>query len=394
MNKSLFLFSTIALLAACTQPESKVKMQVKSAIHDNLAAKTLGDWHSSESHPERLFAQWNAGLISGDIKSSDVCDVLKSTEVEKLTLFEEEVRSKGNETLLKDCRTDLIERLEKYWKDQRDVLNKGTTSTSDSTEEEGATPVDISGEIFVEQNDILKIGKRKFADNIQYRDTSEGYYALTADVKPKEVLLTFDDGPHPQYTQMILDAMEERNAKALFFHQGRAVRANPEMVRKVARAGHSVGTHSTTHLCLPAKQRCKSNNGKMLTHQEAINEIRGGHQAVYNVLGWVDPFFRFPFGESSTELKQYLAENGVGEFYWSVDSEDWKTKSPQAVIDDTMAQLRKRGRGNLLFHDVQRRTAEALPKLLETLMNEGYSVVLLKSADDSIRYNSPLVNLN
>jgi peptidoglycan/xylan/chitin deacetylase (PgdA/CDA1 family) len=141
-----------------------------------------------------------------------------------------------------------------------------------------------------------------------------------------------------------------------------------------------------------------ANDGKILTYEEGVAEIQGGHQAIYDVLGWVDPFFRFPYGEASLELKDYLRKHSTGEFLWNVDSEDWKNKldngspnTPQTVVDNVIAQLKPRGRGIILFHDIQRRTAEALPLMLKRLKEEGYQPVLLQPKDLQSRFTSKIV---
>jgi len=146
-----------------------------------------------------------------------------------------------------------------------------------------------------------------------------------------------------------------------------------------------------THACLGTRIICYNNNGRYLSFDEAVEEIKGGHQAVYDVLGWVDPFFRFPYGEISPELRSYLQTNSVGEFYWAIDSEDWKSQPNQGMIDNVLRQLELRKRGVILFHDIQRKTAESLPQILKELYNRGYSPVLLQAADPEARFNSKIV---
>lgn len=394
-------------LAACSPKPTEVDQQVTLSVADNEAAKSVSDWHSSPNHPERLFSDWNRKFIAKELTSAQVCAALQRMSTVDLTLYEEQIRFAGNQALLKDCSSALVDGLDNYWAKEREKLNiddlkekmKTSPKSSDSLDEVEDLGDDRKSDQGYESNSdgsgrsVRNRNRDKFEDITVVRDTSKGYYAVSADLAPKQVLLTFDDGPHGQYTDMILKALDRVNAKALFFHKGQNSKAMPQIVRRVARDGHSVGSHSNTHACLPMKKRCESNNGRMLTHEQAKAEIRMGHQAVQDALGWVDPFFRFPYGESSPELKKYLAENGVGEFFWSVDSNDWRNKSPEQVVIDVMTDLRKQtSRGaNLLFHDVQRRTAEAMPALLELLLAEGYDVVLLQPKDLEVRYNSQLV---
>lgn len=371
MKKSLLVLAALPLLAACTPKSKAISMDLQGSVAANAAATSESDWHSSAQTPEKIFANWNALLIQRKLTSNDVCVALSQVNDKDLALFEDELRAPRNVTLLSGCQEQVIARLDNYWTTQRTSLQTNTVNLG------------------ADSNSF------KFADNVQYRDTSAGYFALSGDVAQKEVVLTFDDGPSAQYTPVILQALAQVNAKAIFFEMGIHVKQYPEMTKMVAAGGHSIGGHSITHRCLANKAICqRSNGGHMLSFEEAVEEISGSLQDIYNVLGWVDPFFRFPYGESSPELKQYLQDNGIGEFYWSIDSEDWKSKPPQQVIDDVMAQLHQRNRGIILFHDIQHRTAEALPQFLQTLHNEGYQPVLLKPMHDQDRYNVKSVHLN
>lgn len=350
------------VLAACTPPSPfEVRQDINRALEDNQKAKTQTEWQNSDSNPESLFQRWK--MTNTDPKV--VCQVLLEKTGQDLALFEEEIKAKENAELVASCRPELEAKLEKYWQMEKIKLRLSTITPLAKT-------------------------SFKFPDNVQTRDVSEGYKAVSGDLHPKELVLTFDDGPHPQYTSRILTALNEVNAKAIFFAQGKNVGPNTAILRQVGQSGHAIGSHSWDHKCLPAKGICARNNGRMLSYTEAIAEIRDGHKAVLKALGWVDPFFRFPYGESSTELKRFLIENSTGEFYWSIDSEDWKNRSPADMLSFTMSQVERQGRGIILMHDVQRKTAEALPDLLKRLYFKGYSIVLLQSANPEDRFHSKL----
>ncbi|MBO9666061.1 MAG: polysaccharide deacetylase family protein [Bdellovibrio sp.] len=358
--QALLVISSVWALTACSGGTGHVYTELKNSVSDNENAATMSDWHLSESHPEKVFARWNEEMIRKQITGDEVCDALNQLTDDELTLFEEEIKSKTNAGLVNSCKEDLEDRLENHWQAER----AGLTANLDN---------------FVAENASATVNQVKFADAVQYRDTSNGYYAVSADMGPKQVLLTFDDGPSGAYTQSILNTLAKANVKAIFFQMGKSIKANPDMVKAVAAGGHSIGGHSMTHSCLGSRTICKNNNGgHLFSTKEAWAEIVGSLNAVQKIIGWVDPFFRFPYGESSPELKARLASKGIGEFYWSIDSEDWKKKPSQAVVDDVMKQLKARGKGNILMHDIQRKTAEALPELLRQLYNNGYQPVLLK----------------
>lgn len=365
-----FVIIAAGTLVACG---NQVSHSVRKAVDDNKNAKTSLEWDQSEANPEILFPQWQEEFMRDSSKreelKKDVCEALHEIEARELTLFENEIRKEQNRALLADCKTDLLAKIEAYYDVERSGLGAATNAI----------------------RPVTSTNNFKFADNVQKRDTTNGYRAVTGDIARKEVILTFDDGPSNLYTEAILQALREVNAKVIFFHQGKNVRLNPAIVKKVAADGHSIGSHSITHSCLGPSAACRRFNGRNLSYDEAVAEIRGGHQAIYDTLGWVDPFFRFPFGETSAELRHFVKTQSTGEFMWNVDSEDWKAHALQTVLDNTIRQIESLGKGLVLFHDVQRKTAEIMPQFLRELYIRGYSVVLLQPADLNVRYNSKLV---
>jgi len=355
---SILVISSVWVLAACSNGGSEqVYSEMKESLQANAESKTITEWHLSDSNPEKAFARWNEDLIAKKTTSKDVCEAMAGLSDQELPLFEEEIRKPVNAALVAECKDTLISRLEDHWESERSNLTVNVDNFADELADTGF----------------------KFATNVQYRDTSNGYYAVAGDVGPKQVVLTFDDGPSEIHTPSILATLKKVNAKAIFFAMGKNVKAHPEMTKRVAQDGHSLGGHSMTHSCLGNRTICKNNNGgHLFSTSEAVAEITGSLNAIKKAAGWVDPFFRFPYGESSPALKQYLRTAGIGEFFWSIDSEDWKNKTPQKLITDVMTQLKARGKGVILFHDIQRKTAEALPEILRQLYKNGYQPVLLK----------------
>ncbi len=352
---------------------SSIGRSVQQAVSDNQNAQSLLEWEKSDSNPEVLFSKWQQDFMMDSSQrenlKKDLCGELTVLDGQSLTIFENEIRHENNRALLSSCKDDLLSKIETHYALERRQLSVPVNALKASA----------SGNNF------------QFQPNVQKRDTSNGYFAVFGDVARKEVILTFDDGPSGEYTASILRSLKEVNAKAIFFHMAKNVRANPDAVKQVAADGHAIGSHSITHTCLGTSNACRRKNGRILTFDEAVAEIKGGHQAIHDILGWVDPFFRFPYGETSVELKNYLKMNSTGEFFWSIDSEDWKAQPNETMLRNTLARLDEKGRGIVLFHDIQRRTAEVMPQFLRELYTRGYSVVLLQSADPMARYNSKLV---
>jgi peptidoglycan/xylan/chitin deacetylase (PgdA/CDA1 family) len=190
-------------------------------------------------------------------------------------------------------------------------------------------------------------------------------------LEPGEVVLTFDDGPWPGNTPAVLAALAAQCVKATFFPIGQHASWHPEILRQVVANGHTVGSHSWSHVNLAKKSLA-----------EAKDEIENGISAVAIAAGRpLAPFFRFPGLSQTPELIAYLAERNIGIFSIDLDSFDFKLKNPEKVIASVMTKLDKRGRGIVLMHDFQRSTAVALPELLLQLKAKGFKVVHLKARD-------------
>ncbi len=193
----------------------------------------------------------------------------------------------------------------------------------------------------------------------------ESQYPGKNPLQDREVILTFDDGPHKTLTPVVLDALDYHCTKATFFMVGQRALSYPEMVRAVARRGHTVGTHTWTHQDL-AK----------IEPDAAKTEIELGISAVQKALGSpAAPFFRFPYLSHPKEMTAHLRSRNTAIFSIDVDSLDFKTRSSTAVIRKVMSGLEKHGRGIILFHDIQPSTAGALKALLSELKDKGYRVV-------------------
>jgi peptidoglycan/xylan/chitin deacetylase (PgdA/CDA1 family) len=194
-------------------------------------------------------------------------------------------------------------------------------------------------------------------------------YAETLPLQDHEVVLTFDDGPLPRNSNQILAILASQCVKATFFTVGRQARENPEGVRKLREAGHTIATHSQNHPL--------SMNKMSIEH--ARQEIDDGIASVTAALGdhadAVAPFFRIPGLLRAEQVEDYLASQGIQT--WSADfpADDWRHISSSKVYDLAMKRLEAKGKGILLLHDIQARTVAALPRILHELKVRGYRIV-------------------
>ncbi|PWE76034.1 oligosaccharide deacetylase [Bradyrhizobium sp. SUTN9-2] len=188
----------------------------------------------------------------------------------------------------------------------------------------------------------------------------------------KEVVLTFDDGPWPVNTPTVLKALADECTKGLFFSVGKHATYHPEILKQVLAQGHTVGTHTWSHVNL---------NSKKLTEQQVKDEVEKGFSAVKFALGTNPaPFFRFPQLQHNPAMVSYFGTRNVAMFSTEIDSFDFrKGATPEKIVETVMTRLDKLGKGIILMHDFQKNTGLALPTLLARLKAGGYKVVQMKA---------------
>src|SRR5215472_5672580 len=195
-------------------------------------------------------------------------------------------------------------------------------------------------------------------------------------LRDHEVVLTFDDGPWTT-TPAVLKALADQCVRAVFFSIGKHATYYPEILRQVAAAGHSVGSHTWSHADLQAVVQKNP--------QEAVDEIEKGLSAVHWALQGTPhaPFFRFPALRHPPEMVTYLGKRNIGIFSCDFDSFDFKIHKPEQVVSSVMSKLAKHGKGIILMHDFQKATSMAVPTILAQLKAGGYKVVHMVPKDDA-----------
>jgi len=221
----------------------------------------------------------------------------------------------------------------------------------------------VSRIIAVDPRDHTRIGTMQYQETLPLAD--------------HEVVITFDDGPSPKYTNRILDALASECVKATFLMVGEMAKAHPDDVRRVVAEGHTIGTHSFSH---PFTFR-------RMTEQQAGKEIDAGIDAVQIALGdpkELAPFFRVPGFLTAKPTEAALAARGL--MTWSADfpADDWKNISSAEIVKRAMSRLEAKGRGILLLHDIHERTVEALPIILNELKAHGYHIVHVVPATSQV----------
>ena len=175
----------------------------------------------------------------------------------------------------------------------------------------------------------------------------------------KYVALTFDDGPSPRCTPQLLDGLKERGVRATFFVVGCQVVKDPDIVIRMAAEGHQVGNHSYDH-----KELDKLSCG------EAAEDMRRNNDLLCQLLGEGDYWVRPPYGLCTDREAAALSVPLVN---WSVDTEDWKSKDADKILDIIYRQVSD---GDIvLLHDRYQNTVDAVLRAVPHLQEQGYVFV-------------------
>lgn len=365
----------------------QIQLDVDAAIAES---QTTGyeEWLTSEFNPSRIFAKLKKQNDPQLQKA--LCDKLMSLDKKSLLVFKEVIYESGNDAQLGDCRiaiktkyNDIAIELNRQFQDlgyarfQLESLNKSKPIIDWGTS-----------------------GAPQFETELQFRnfDPEKGYLAITGDVEEKQVVLTFDDGPSPEYTPMILQALKETNVKAMFFQCGnrveyqafdqknRLIEIGKNLARSVRDAGHVIGNHSYNHPNMGDINKCTSDScrSKTVTVEQAKAQILRTKNILESALEMVVPFFRFPFGAHQPALDQFLIQQKMSSIFWNMDSLDWRSGSTEMdVLNRALVTLEKNQRGIILFHDIHEQTAKAIPQFLVELKARGFTPVVLQMTDSN-----------
>jgi peptidoglycan/xylan/chitin deacetylase (PgdA/CDA1 family) len=189
-----------------------------------------------------------------------------------------------------------------------------------------------------------------------------------AAVHRREISLTFDDGPDPEVTPRVLELLDRYQAKASFFCIGEKAAAFPDLVKEIARRGHSVENHSHRHLATFAFFGISGLRREVDSAQETVAEI----------IGRAPAFFRAPAGFRSPFLDPVLVSRGLRYVSWTRRGFDAVSVDPRRILGRLTRGL---AAGDvLLMHDSAPVVLKVLPALLEQVSARGLKAVSLVSA--------------
>lgn len=175
----------------------------------------------------------------------------------------------------------------------------------------------------------------------------------------RKIALTFDDGPHPQWTPRLLDGLRERDVQATFFLIGMYAAQYPQIVERMDREGHLIGNHTYHHVRLDQEDA-----------KEMRREIRDTDQAIYLITGKHTDYVRPPFGVWNEELGE---EMEVLPILWTIDPLDWTTQDVGGIVEKVVTQAQDGAM--ILLHDCYGSSVEAALEIVDILKGQGFSFV-------------------
>ncbi len=201
--------------------------------------------------------------------------------------------------------------------------------------------------------DLLLFGLfilRKEADVIQ----TESAYA-----NKKMVALTFDDGPHPRYTEQLLDGLKEKDVVATFFVTGQNAVKNPEILKRMKKEGHLVGNHTYSHIQLTG-----------VNEEKFKKEILDTNQVIFDVTKSEVNYIRPPYGAWK---KKFEKELNMIPVLWTVDTRDWCSTDVSGIVNRGTKKIKEND--IILMHDYYDTSVKAALKIIDKLQEEGFTFV-------------------
>ncbi len=193
----------------------------------------------------------------------------------------------------------------------------------------------------------------------EYIQTVSQEVSACQDMDCKKIALTFDDGPHPYYTEQLLDGLKERGVRATFFVTGEHAELHPDIIKRMQEEGHLIGNHTYSHIQLTGKNRETFKN-ELIKTNEIIKEITGEEVE----------YVRPPYG---TWDKKFEQELNMFPVLWTVDPLDWSSQNVSTITKSVEEKVEEND--IILMHDYYDTTVTAALQIIDDLQKEGYTFV-------------------
>lgn len=175
----------------------------------------------------------------------------------------------------------------------------------------------------------------------------------------QKIALTFDDGPHPSGTPVLLDGLAERNVKVTFFVIGENAVKYPKLLTREAEEGHIIGNHTYSHVDLTK-----------MSQETAECELEKTNAAIEAVTGKETEYMRPPYGAWKKEMEE---NTGMIAVLWNVDPLDWNTDNETEIVNKVVTETEEND--IILLHDCYLSSAKAALRIIDIMQAKGYEFV-------------------
>ncbi len=211
------------------------------------------------------------------------------------------------------------------------------------------------------------LGAIYITKNFFIRSINSLYDAETDHVMKSDIMLTFDDGIHPEWTPNVLDILKAHQIKAMFFVIGKNIDGNEKVLKRLLEEGHTLGNHSFTH----------DRWFDMKSTKEMLHDLEQMNEAAQQVLGdkWRPIYFRPPYGVTNPNLAKAIRQSGMISVGWNVRSMDTIAKSKEQLLE----KLKKMTRPGaiVLLHDRCQITVDTLTDYIVFCKQQGFTFTTL-----------------
>ncbi|HZK42778.1 MAG TPA: polysaccharide deacetylase family protein [Syntrophomonadaceae bacterium] len=166
-----------------------------------------------------------------------------------------------------------------------------------------------------------------------------------------------------EHIPAMLEEFKRYDAQATFYVTGLWAEKNPDMLKKIDKAGHSIQNHSYKHV-----------HFNTLSQTDAINQIKKAEDIIYNIIEKRTKFFSSPYGEQSRQIMTAVSSINYDLIMWSIDTIDWQKPTPDMIIKRVLNKIHNDA--IILMHPTEP-TVQALPEMLNSIKEQGYKMVTI-----------------
>ena len=195
-----------------------------------------------------------------------------------------------------------------------------------------------------------------------HKETENVHIVSGETAEQKKIAITFDDGPHPCYTEQLLDGLKERGVAATFFVTGEHAKLHPDVIKRMQEEGHLIGNHTYSHIQLTTKNR-EAYKQELIDTNAVIEEITGAEVQ----------YVRPPYG---TWDKKFETELNMFPVLWTIDPLDWCSSNADCIANKVVEKAEEND--IILMHDYYKSSVTAALEVVDELQKEGYTFVTVE----------------